>query len=112
MLIDFFSTRLASARASLPLFSKYDVNLTSVETPATTSIDLLINATSMNFQTDCKLQLDLSHTICYDLNYGVRHTPFSEWAKKNNAHNIYDGLGMLTEQGRMSFYQWLGKMPK
>ncbi len=75
-------------------------------------IDLLINATSMNFQTDCELQLDLSNTVCYDLNYGERHNTFSDWAKKNDARVIYDGLGMLVEQGSMSFFQWFDKMPK
>lgn len=70
-------------------------------------IDLLINATSMNFQADYELQLDLSNTICYDLNYSERHRTFSDWAKKNNALVIYDGLGMLIEQGQLSFSQWL-----
>ena len=41
-------------------------------------IDLLINATSMNFQINCELQLDLSNTICYDLNYRERHNAFSD----------------------------------
>ena len=106
-IIDFFSTRLAGARASLQHFSHSEKNGREVGAIATTSsIDLLVNATSMNFQTDCALQLDLSNTICYDLNYGERHNTFSDWAKKNNACVIYDGMGMLIEQGAESFLQW------
>ena len=47
-------------------------------------IDLLINATAMDFS-ESDLHINLSDTICYDLNYGERHTTFSMWAKQNNA---------------------------
>lgn len=71
-------------------------------------IDLLINATAMDFSF-CQFNFNLSHIICYDLNYGERHRAFADWAVKNNACAIYDGLGMLAEQGRMSFSQWFGR---
>lgn len=74
-------------------------------------VDLIINATAMNFQTDFNSACDLENTVCYDLNYGKRHTPFYEWATHNKAQKIYDGLGMLIEQGAESFFEWFGKRP-
>lgn len=76
------------------------------------NIDLIINAAAINFQNDFDLDFDLSNTACYDLNYGERHQSFLMWAKKNNAKFIFDGLGMLVEQGAESFYQWFGKRPE
>lgn len=88
-LIDFFA----------PLFQ---INVYAGE-----KIDLLINTTFMNFS-HFALSGDLSQTIFYDLNYGERHQSCWHWAVQNNAGAIYDGLGMLIEQGRESFYQWFG----
>ncbi|HLB56097.1 MAG TPA: shikimate dehydrogenase [Coxiellaceae bacterium] len=66
--------------------------------------DLIINTANtdsrINFNTD--LQLDLSNTFLYDLNYGERRNIFF----KN------DGLGMLIEQAAESFYLWFDKKPE
>lgn len=70
-------------------------------------IDLLINATSIDFHHHAPFDINLSSAVCYDLNYGERHYAFSQWVKKNNASYVYDGLGMLIEQGAESFKQWL-----
>ena len=77
-----------------------------------THFDLIINATTIDFQTDFPLKLNLENTFCYDLNYGERADSFLNWAKLNGAKNICDGFGMLVEQGAESFYQWFGKMPE
>ena len=74
--------------------------------------DLIINAATLNFKTDFPIALDLSHTICYDLNYGQRANSFLQWARSHNAKQTRDGLGMLIEQGAESFYQWFGKRPE
>lgn len=76
------------------------------------NFDLIINTTNANFQTDINLELNLSRSVCYDLNYNARHHSFLMWAQKNNAPKILDGLGMLVEQGAESFFQWFGKMPE
>ncbi len=49
--------------------------------------------------------------ICYDLMYG-NQTPFMDWAEKNNAQMVIDGLGMLIEQAAVAFEFWTGKKPK
>jgi shikimate dehydrogenase len=69
------------------------------------SVDLIINASAMDFSQD-DFNPKLSNTFCYDLNYGARHTPFLDWARKNGAKKIVDGFGMLIEQGAESFFQW------
>lgn len=46
---------------------------------------------------------------CYDLSYGKAHTVFADWAKAHGAGEVFDGLGMLAEQGALSFTQWTGK---
>ncbi len=74
--------------------------------------DLIINATNANFQKEFLCNLNYNKAIYYDLNYGDRHRTFFEWAKKNGATHILDGLGMLVEQGAESFFQWFGKRPE
>lgn len=65
--------------------------------------DLIINTANtdskINFNAD--LQLDLSNTFLYDLNYGERRNIFF----------MRDGLGMLIEQAAESFYLWFNKKP-
>lgn len=75
-------------------------------------IDLLINASAIDFGETIPLTMMLSETICYDLNYGKRHHDFLAWATHHNAMMIFDGLGMLVEQGAESFYQWFDKKPE
>jgi shikimate dehydrogenase len=49
--------------------------------------------------------------LCYDLMYG-RQTPFMQWARKNSAVEVTDGLGMLVEQAASAFAFWHGKTPE
>ena len=76
------------------------------------TIDLLINATTINFQKDFNTTFHLSNTFCYDLNYGERAHSFLQWAKSQGSKKGSDGLGMLIEQGAESFFQWFGQMPE
>lgn len=48
---------------------------------------------------------------CYDLNYGPAHTVFREWALARGQRPVFDGLGMLVEQGAASFERWTGQRP-
>ncbi|MEE4185361.1 MAG: shikimate dehydrogenase [Gammaproteobacteria bacterium] len=46
------------------------------------------------------------HTICYDLSYSMRDTPFVAWAKQRGCSRAYQGWGMLVEQAAESFELW------
>jgi len=76
--------------------------------------DLIINGTSASLLGD---DIDLpgnilsAHAYCYDMVYGKGATPFMQWALKNNAAIVSDGLGMLIEQAAESFYIWRGIRP-
>ncbi|WP_369178212.1 shikimate dehydrogenase [Candidatus Thiodubiliella endoseptemdiera] len=75
-------------------------------------VDVIINATSASLSGK---MLDIPNSvangaICYDLMYG-KATPFMQWAKKNNASKVVNGLGMLVEQAAAAFEFWTGKQP-
>lgn len=48
---------------------------------------------------------------CYDLTYGRPAAPFLEWARRHGAEHVFDGRGMLVEQGAESFELWFGVRP-
>ena len=80
----------------------------------TGAYDLILHATSATVKhEDIVLPSEIiaSHSCCYDLSYSDTYTPFMQWAKKNGAQLIIDGLGMLIEQAAESFYLWRGKRP-
>ena len=76
-------------------------------------VDIIINATSASL--DGKMPEIPSGVVtgalCYDLMYG-RKTPFMQWARKNSASEVTDGLGMLVEQASSAFAFWHGKSPQ
>jgi shikimate dehydrogenase len=76
--------------------------------------DVVINGTSATL-TNKILSLPnglfKKNAVCYDMAYGTEHSAFLEWAKKNGALEISDGLGMLVEQAAESFYIWRGIRP-
>ena len=76
--------------------------------------DLIINTTNANFEKNNIFECleNLSHTNCYDLNYGERHKTFKHWAKEKNTKSCHEGLGMLIEQAAESFFVWTGLKPK
>lgn len=51
-------------------------------------------------------------TVCYDLSYGQAHTVFRDWALARGERPVFDGLGMLVEQGAESFRLWTGQQPE
>ena len=50
-------------------------------------------------------------TVCYDLSYGLKPTPFSTWAREHGAARSVMGWGMLVEQAAESFRIWRNVSP-
>jgi shikimate dehydrogenase len=76
---------------------------------------LIINATSAGLQGELPPFPDSiigADTICYDLAYSMRDTPFIAWAKQHGCTNAYQGWGMLVEQAAESFSIWRGVRPE
>ncbi len=77
--------------------------------------DIVINATAASLQGELPPLPDTllnDKACCYDMMYSAKPTPFMQWATKNNADNVLDGLGMLVEQAAESFFIWRGVKPE
>ena len=77
--------------------------------------DLVVNGTSATLSGELPpLPKDLlaKDAACYDMMYGSEQPIFLDWAQKNGAIEISDGLGMLVEQAAESFYIWRGVRPE
>lgn len=82
--------------------------------PVQDDYDLVINATSagVHGQTPPYPGAAISEqTICYDLSYGLKPTPFSAWAREQGAAQSLMGWGMLVEQAAESFRVWRDVRP-
>ncbi len=82
--------------------------------PVTEAYDLIINATSAGLQGDSPPYPGAAvsaQTVCYDLSYGLKPTPFSVWAREQGAKLSVMGWGMLVEQAAESFRIWRGVRP-
>lgn|SRR3990167_3170265 len=107
--ITLYNRTLIKAQELAEFFKSYfHIKMLSTEN----NFDLIINATTMNFQKKPLFKFNLSNTYCYDLNYGKRADSFLQWAKLQGAKNISDGLGMLVEQAAESYFQWVAKRPE
>jgi len=82
--------------------------------PITEKYDLILNATSAGFKGETPpypAAAISKDTLCYDLSYGLKPTPFSEWAREQGAEQSVMGWGMLVEQAAESFSIWRGVRP-
>lgn len=82
--------------------------------PAFKNYDLIINATSAGIKGENSIYptgIISNKTYCYDLSYGLKPTPFYEWAVNSGAHQSFMGWGMLVEQAAESFNIWRGVRP-
>lgn len=85
------------------------------ETLASHQFDVLINATAASLQGELPPLpegLIADAGSCYDMMYGAKPTPFMQWAERQGATTILDGLGMLVEQAAESFSLWRGVRPE
>jgi len=76
---------------------------------------LIINATSAGLQGELPPfpeSIISPDTICYDLAYSMRDTPFIAWAKQHGCTKAWQGWGMLVEQAAESFFIWRGVRPE
>ncbi len=76
--------------------------------------DIIINATSAGLSGNSlsiSERIITENTVCYDMTYGKRLTPFLNKATELNAKQVIDGLGMLVGQAAESFYIWTGVKP-
>ena len=76
--------------------------------------DLIINGTSASLSGDLPpvpAEVIGPSTVCYDMMYGAKPTPFMAWALDQGAAQAIDGLGMLIEQAAEAFTIWRGVRP-
>jgi shikimate dehydrogenase len=80
----------------------------------TGQFDLIVNGTAASLEgivppipDDCLAE----NGSCYDMMYSSTDTAFVTWAKKHQAKDALDGLGMLIEQAAESFRIWRGIKP-
>ena len=77
--------------------------------------DLIISGTSAGLgghAIDLPPRLVKDGSRCYDLIYADEPTPFMRWCKAQADCETADGLGMLVEQAKVSFWVWFGKSVK
>jgi shikimate dehydrogenase len=85
-----------------------------VDVPTNDEYDLIINATSAGLRGETPPLPDEAvspGTLCYDLSYGQKPTPFIAWARRRGAEQAVMGWGMLVEQAAESFRIWRGVRP-
>ena len=73
------------------------------------SYDIIINATSAGITStsiDFPCFIINENSVCYDLSYHLKPTPFMKWSMDNNAYCAIQGWGMLIEQAAESYSLW------
>ncbi len=96
-------------------FTNNKITACGFEDIALQRYDLIINGTSASLSGNIppiSTQLISNNTVCYDMVYGNKLTPFLQWAEQNKAKQVLDGLGMLVAQAAESFYIWRGIKPE
>ena len=100
--------RFANVQADIRLSSL------SIEVLQEPVYDLIINATSISLHHQ-KIPFPPSivqDAVVYDMAYDhTQPTCFNQWAKKHQAAQVFDGIGMLVEQAAESFRIWHGVHP-
>ncbi|MBD2811989.1 shikimate dehydrogenase [Xenorhabdus sp. Vera] len=92
-------------------------NIWAIEIASLTSpdFDVIINATAsgLNGQVpEISPLVFQNNSVCYDMYYQQGLTPFLNFAHKNGASRLADGLGMLVGQAAYAFELWHGVFPE
>ena len=77
--------------------------------------DLIINGTAASLAGELPPLPDgivTANSLCYDMMYAAKPTPFMAWGSAQGAEQVSDGLGMLVEQAAESFKIWRGAEPE
>jgi len=97
-------------------FSAYGkVDVKSFNESVNHKFDIIINATSsglLHEELPLPDNILAANACCYDMVYSKYPTLFMQWAKKQGAKVIADGLGMLVEQGAQAFFVFRGVRPE
>ena len=78
------------------------------------TFDIVINATSASLADELPALPSAvfgEGSLAYDMVYGKGLTCFLEYARRNGAQHLADGLRMLVGQAAESFYRWRGVRP-
>jgi shikimate dehydrogenase len=81
---------------------------------AGSEFDLVVNATSASLGDalpPLPRGLFAMGSLAYVMMYGKGLTPFLQWAQREGAVRVADGVGMLVEQAAASFQLWRGVRP-
>ncbi len=102
---------LSKAKLLTGLFPQYKeiLNASTFSQLETQSFDLIINCTSAslyNEHPEIPVSVIKPNTFVYDMVYKPGITSSNQWAKKQGAEKVVDGLGMLVEQAAESFFLW------
>jgi len=104
---------VAKAQALAELFGSLCSSSSYVEL-AGQKFDIVINGTSASLADDLPplpTALLNDGACCYDMMYANNATVFMQWATKEGAAAVSDGLGMLVSQGAESFRLWRNTLP-
>lgn len=105
---------VSKAQAIVQQYPQQPIFACSFDDANKKQFDLIINATSAGLTGNglpISEKLISENTVCYDMTYGKKLTPFLQTAKALHAAQILDGLGMLVGQAAESFYIWTGVTP-
>lgn len=105
---------VSKAEAIAELYNVEPITACSFDDANQRHFDLIINATSAGLS-GAGLPIADSvitpETICYDMVYAAKPTPFLQQAHNLGAKQVIDGLGMLVGQAAASFKIWRNVEP-
>lgn len=105
---------VAKAQAIVLQYKNQPITACSFDEANEQAFDIIINATSAGLKgkgLPIAEKLITNTTVCYDMTYGTKLTPFLEKAKQLKANKVIDGLGMLVGQAAVSFNIWRDILP-
>ena len=105
---------VSKAELIVEQYTNQPLSACSFDEANTQEFDIIINATSAGLTGNglpISEKLITTNSVCYDMTYGKKLTPFLQKAKELNAKKVIDGLGMLVGQAAESFEIWRGIKP-